>query len=134
MKKLSIIILSGLLIFNCGNSPEKLLDKGDKYIANSEVEKAITSYKKLIDEFPNDSLAQTAQYNIAWILLDSKNDYYNIGYDKTISFVNSFNAIIELNNHHLESCANLVNRNIKANVATEDDYVLLAMITTFMLD
>ncbi len=55
-------------------------------------------------------------------------------YDKTISFVNSFNAIIELNNHHLQACSNLVNRNIKSNIATEDDYVLLAMVTTFMFD
>ena len=75
MKKLSIIILSGLLIYNCSNSPEKILEKGDKYIANSEIEKAIESYKKIIDEFPEDSLAQTALYNIAWIELDDKNDY-----------------------------------------------------------
>jgi len=75
MKKLSIIILSGLLIFNCGNSPEKLLEKGDKYIANSEIEKAIESYQKIIDKFPEDSLAQTAQYNIAWIELDDNNNY-----------------------------------------------------------
>ena len=75
MKKLSIIILSGLLIYNCSNSPEKLLEKGDKYIANSEIEKAIESYKKIIDKFPDDSLAQTAQYNIAWVELDDKNDY-----------------------------------------------------------
>lgn len=75
MKKLSIIILSGLLIFNCGNSPEKLLEKGDKYIANSEIEKAIESYQKIIDKFSEDSLAQTAQYNIAWIELDDNNNY-----------------------------------------------------------
>ena len=75
MKKLSIIILSGLLIYNCSNSPEKILEQGDKYIANSEIEKAIESYKKIIDEFPEDSLVQTALYNIAWIVLDDKNDY-----------------------------------------------------------
>jgi len=75
MKKLSLIILSSLLIFNCSKSPEKLLDKGDKYITNSEFEKAIMSYKKIIEEYPNDSLAQTARYNIAWIVLDDKNDY-----------------------------------------------------------
>lgn len=79
MKKLSIIILSGLLIFNCGNSPEKLLEKGDKYIANSEIEKAIESYQKIIDKFSEDSLAQTAQYNIAWIELDDNN--YSEGFE-----------------------------------------------------
>lgn len=61
-------------------------------------------------------------------------EFNNTDYDKTISFVNSFNAIIELNNHHLQACSNLVNRNIKSNIATEDDYVLLAMVTTFMYD
>ena len=75
MKKLSLIILSSLLIFNCSKSPEKLLDKGDKYITNSEFEKATMSYKKIIEEYPNDSLAQTARYNIAWIVLDDKNNY-----------------------------------------------------------
>jgi len=75
MKKLSIIILSGLLIISCGNSPGKFLEKGDKQIANSEIENAIISYQKIIDNFPEDSLAQTAQYNIAWILLNDKNNY-----------------------------------------------------------
>ena len=75
MKKINIIILSGLLISNCGNSPEKILEKGDNYIAKSEVEKAIESYKKIIDKFPDDSLARTAQYSIAWIELDDKNNY-----------------------------------------------------------
>jgi len=75
MKKLNIIMLSSLLIFSCGNSPEKLLERGDKQIINSEIENAILSYQKIIDKFPDDSLAQTAQYNIAWIELDNKNDY-----------------------------------------------------------
>ncbi len=75
MKRLSILILSGLFIYNCGNSPEKILEKGDEFIANSEIERALESYKKIIDEFPEDSLAQTAQYNIAWIELDDKNNY-----------------------------------------------------------
>jgi len=61
-------------------------------------------------------------------------DFNSSDYDKTISFVNSFNAIVQLNNHHLQSCSDLVNRNIKADIATEDDYILLAMVTTFMFD
>jgi beta-barrel assembly-enhancing protease len=61
-------------------------------------------------------------------------EFYNPEYDITISFVNSYNAIVQLNQHHLQSSSNLVNRNIEVGVATEDDYVLLAMITTFMYD
>ena len=75
MKKLSIILLSGLLIYNCDSSPSKILEKGDKYIANSECEKAVKSYQNIIDKFPKDSLAQTARYNIAWVQLDDKNNY-----------------------------------------------------------
>jgi outer membrane protein assembly factor BamD (BamD/ComL family) len=75
MKKLSIIILSVLLLYNCGNSPSKILEKGDKFIANSEFENAIKTYQKIIDKFPDDSLTRTAKYNIAWIELDDKNDY-----------------------------------------------------------
>ena len=93
MKKLSIIILSGLLIYNCNSSPEKIMEKGNKYIANSEYENAINTYKKIIDKFPDDSLVQNARYNIAWIELDDKNDYstgfellseINVDYPETI--------------------------------------------------
>lgn len=56
---------------------------------------------------------------------------HDTDYDKRVSFVNSFNAIGEFNNLHLTSCANLVQRNIKAKVATEEDYLLLAMITLY---
>jgi len=66
--------------------------------------------------------------------IGNPSSFYDIEYDKTISFVNSFNAIVELNNQHLSSCVNLANRNIKANVATEEDYVLLAMATLYMYD
>jgi len=79
-KKLSMLFLSSLFIFNCGKSPEKLLEKGDYYISNSEIEKAVESYQKVIDDFPDNSLAQTAQYNIAWIELNDKNNYSK-GYD-----------------------------------------------------
>ncbi|MEE8341753.1 MAG: tetratricopeptide repeat protein [Candidatus Neomarinimicrobiota bacterium] len=75
MKNIGIIILSGILIFNCSNSPEKLLEKGDKYIANSEIERALKSYNKIIDKFSEDSLARKAQYNIAWIEIEHKNNY-----------------------------------------------------------
>ena len=61
-------------------------------------------------------------------------EFFNPDYDKTISFVNSFNAIAQLNNHQLQSCSDLLNRNIKADIATETDYILLAKVTTFMYD
>lgn len=54
-------------------------------------------------------------------------EYKDINYDKKISFVNSFNAILEFNMKHLDRCRELVNRNIEAGVPTEQDYLILAM-------
>lgn len=61
-------------------------------------------------------------------------EFNSIDYDKTMSSINSFNAINQLNNHHLQLCLEIVNKNIKAEVATENDYILLAMITIFRYD
>jgi beta-barrel assembly-enhancing protease len=60
--------------------------------------------------------------------------FKSISYDKTISFVNSTNAIIEFNNKHFDACQKLVDRNILAGVPTEDDYVLKAMTNLYLYD
>ncbi|MEI7502716.1 MAG: M48 family metallopeptidase [Paludibacter sp.] len=60
--------------------------------------------------------------------------FYDIQYDRKISFVNTFNAVAELENQHFTSCINLAKRNINSNVATEDDYVLMAIATLNMYD
>jgi len=75
MKIQNAIFLCSLLILSCSESPEKLLQKGDKLVADSQYEKAISTYQKLIEKFPEDTLAQSAQYNIAWIELDEKANY-----------------------------------------------------------
>jgi len=60
--------------------------------------------------------------------------FNDMKYDRKISFVNTFNSIAELNNQHFVSCINLAKRNIDANVATEDDYLLVATATINMFD
>lgn len=55
-------------------------------------------------------------------------------YDKTISFINTYNSLLEFNNQHFEACKILAERNINANVATEEDYLILAMVTIYMYD
>jgi len=60
--------------------------------------------------------------------------FNNNNYDKIISFVNTYNAIIEFNNNHLNAALELAERNVKANVATEDDYIILAMINLYLHD
>lgn len=61
-------------------------------------------------------------------------EFMNLDYDKTISLVNTFNAETQLNMHHLQTCIDLINRNINADIATEDDYILLAKVTNLMYD
>jgi beta-barrel assembly-enhancing protease len=60
--------------------------------------------------------------------------FNSLTYDRLISFVISTNAINEYNNKHFEACINLINRNIKAGVPTEDDYLLLAMTNLCLYD
>jgi Zn-dependent protease with chaperone function len=55
-------------------------------------------------------------------------------YDRVISFVNTFNAILEFNNQHFSSCSTLLERNVAANVAIEEDYLMLAMVNIYMFD
>ncbi|MDP4276281.1 MAG: M48 family metallopeptidase [Bacteroidota bacterium] len=55
-------------------------------------------------------------------------------YDKLISLVISMNAGIEFNKKHFDVCINLINRNIAAGVAIEDDYILKAMSNLCMYD
>jgi Zn-dependent protease with chaperone function len=60
--------------------------------------------------------------------------FKSISYDKTISFVNSKNAIIEFNDKHFNACQKLVDRNILAGIPTEEDYVLKAMTNLCLYD
>ncbi|MDP3642745.1 MAG: M48 family metallopeptidase [Bacteroidota bacterium] len=60
--------------------------------------------------------------------------FLSVEYDRKISFVNSFNSILEFNNRHFISCISLAERNIIAGIGTEDDYVILAMVNLFMYD
>jgi Zn-dependent protease with chaperone function len=60
--------------------------------------------------------------------------FNNLNYDKTISFINTFNAILEFNSQHFGTCKLLAERNVLANVATEEDYLMLAMVTIYMYD
>lgn len=67
-------------------------------------------------------------------IIGQPTNFLDIKYDRKISFVNTFNSIVELNNQHFVSCINLAKRNIDANVATEDDYLLVAIATINMFD
>ncbi len=53
-------------------------------------------------------------------------------YEKLISFVNTCNAEIEFHYQNFLACKDLTERNIISGVATEDDYLMLAMATICM--
>jgi len=55
-------------------------------------------------------------------------------YDRKISFINTFNAGLEMSRQHFTASRELVQRNIKANVGTEDDYVLASMSNLYLHD
>ena len=61
-------------------------------------------------------------------------NFSDVSYDRKISFVNSFNAIMAFNQKHFETAASLINRNINALVAIEEDFVILAAVTMNMYD
>lgn len=61
-------------------------------------------------------------------------EFMDANYDKTISFVNSINSLYELRNQHFSTTAELVERNIDAKVATEEDYLLKALTNLYMFD
>lgn len=58
----------------------------------------------------------------------------DIFYNRRISFVNTYNAIEALNNNHFQKAKTLCERNVISNVATEDDYLILAIVNTYMND
>lgn len=58
----------------------------------------------------------------------------SLKYDRTISFVNTYNAVSEYGLQHLSSAIGLADRNLDAGVATEDDYVIKAMATRLLYD
>jgi len=66
--------------------------------------------------------------------IGTPNSFNSINYDKLVSLVNTSNAIIEFNSKHFLTCQMLVDRNIKAGVAIEDDYLLKAMTIQYMFD
>lgn len=55
-------------------------------------------------------------------------------YDVTFSSINTFNARLKYRKKRLSASGDLLNRNIEAGVATEEDYLLLSKITLNMYD
>jgi len=61
-------------------------------------------------------------------------DFPSSSFDRTFSSIISLSAILEFNSKHFKACQNLVNRNIKAGVPTEDDYILKATTNLYLFN
>ena len=69
------LILSGVLfIVGCTKSAPELLDQAEKSLNENQVELAINDLESLLKEYPRDSLAALAQYKLATIFKNWKND------------------------------------------------------------
>ena len=88
---------------------------------------SVGNYMALTDEGSHPGLPKRINAMGMLGINDLKN-YYSIDYQKLTSFVNTYNAIQEYNMKHFETCNILVDKNIQAGVATEDDYILKTMV------
>lgn len=64
--------------------------------------------------------------------LGEYHEFASHSYQKAISSVNTFNAIIQINNKHFAEAASFAKKNIDQKVATDGDYVILAKATMGM--
>ena len=83
IQKILTLLLLCVLI-SCSKSPEELLELSEQNVKNNQIDLAINQLKTLIKKHPNDSLASKAQYKLASIYLNWKNDP-NLGY-KAVSY------------------------------------------------
>lgn len=67
-------------------------------------------------------------------LIGIPSEFNDISYNKKISFVNTYNAIEALNKNQFLIAKKLSERNIASNIATEEDYLILALVNIYMSD
>ena len=72
--KLFISFLGLLLIVGCSKSPGELFELSKENLKNNEIDLAINDLELLINKYPQDSLASQAQYKLASIHLNWKNN------------------------------------------------------------
>jgi len=61
-------------------------------------------------------------------------DFDDVNYDRTISFVNTLNAQNEFRRKKLNLAFELAGRNIRAGVATEEDYLVQSKVLLYLYD
>ena len=80
MKIQLILPLIGLLLIGgCSKSSRELFELSEVNLKNNQIDQAINDLEKLLNKYPQDSLASQAQYKLASIHLNWKNNL-NAGY------------------------------------------------------
>jgi len=75
MKIQLILPLIGLLLISgCSKSSRELFELSEENLKNNQIDQAVDDLEKLLNKYPQDSLASKAQYKLASIHLNWKND------------------------------------------------------------
>ena len=75
MKIQLILPLVGLLLIGgCSKSSGELFELSEENLKNNQIDQAVGDLEKLLNKYPQDSLASQAQYKLASIHLNWKND------------------------------------------------------------
>ena len=72
--KLTLLLTGIILIVSCTKSAPELLNQAQKSLEENQVELAIGELESLLKNYPGDSLAARAQYKLATIYKNWKND------------------------------------------------------------
>lgn len=77
--RIYLSILGLFFLVGCSKSPQELLELSEEKLKANETDLAIEDLQKLVSKYTEDSLASQAQYKLATIYLNWKNDL-NLGY------------------------------------------------------
>ena len=76
-KKLILLIVFTITAISCSKTPNQLFELSNQNLESDNIEQAIFNLDKIVKNYPKDSLASMAQYKIASIYLNWKNDLNN---------------------------------------------------------
>jgi len=97
MKTKFILPLLGLsLIISCSKTASELFELSNENLKDKKTDEAIKDLETLVTKYPQDSLASQAQYKLASINLNWKNDLSS-GYAALKSTVNDYDGTIHAN-------------------------------------
>ena len=88
-------LLTGMifLIFGCSKTSVELFKIAEEHLKQDNVNEAISNLELLISKYPNDSLSSKAQYKLASVYLNWKDDI-SLGFEALEKTVNNYSKTI----------------------------------------